>query len=76
MITLLYAALCTLLVLVLAGRVLANRATEPSGSSGGKCWQKRLATCCPGGASVLSSVEGISISTTGRFDQPWRRASI
>jgi hypothetical protein len=33
---------------------------------GAKCWQNRLATCAPGGASVSSSVEGISISTPAR----------
>ena len=39
--------------------------TRPSGSAGATCWQNRLATCRPAGASVSSSVEGISISTIG-----------
>ena len=38
---------------------------EIVGSSGATCWQKRLATCWPGGARMSSSVEGISISTIG-----------
>src|SRR5713226_8672530 len=34
-----------------------------------------LATCCPLGQSVSSSVEGIRTSTTGSRLQPWLRAS-
>lgn len=43
--------------------------------SGATCWQNRLATCRPAGASVGSSVEAITISTTGFFAQPLLRAS-
>ena len=45
---------------------------DPSGSSGATCWQNRLATCWPGGASVSSSVDEITISTIGSRDQPMR----
>ena len=53
----------------------ASSHDEPSGSSGATCWQNRLATCCPGGASVSSSVDEITISTIGSRDQPCVRAS-
>jgi len=39
------------------------------------CWQNRLATCIPGGASESSTTDGISTSTIGAFDQPCVRAS-
>ena len=38
------------------------------GSTGSKCWQKRLATCFPGGARSGSTVLGMSISTIGSRD--------
>ena len=53
----------------------ASSQLRPSGSCGATCCTNRLATCLPGGASVASSVEGISISTTGSRDQPCARAS-
>ncbi len=43
--------------------------------SGFACWQNRLATCAPGGASVASTVDGISNSTIGARDHPCVRAS-
>ena len=48
---------------------------SPFGSCGATCWQNRLATCCPRGARLSSSVEGISISTIGCF-RPALRARI
>src|SRR4029077_4030594 len=40
---------------------------EPSESFGATCWQKRLATCCPCGASVPSIVDGMTNSMIGRL---------
>ncbi len=48
---------------------------RPPAASGCTCWQKRLATCIPGGASESSTTDGISISTIGAADQPRVRAS-
>ncbi|HKU85032.1 MAG TPA: hypothetical protein VJV77_01720 [Casimicrobiaceae bacterium] len=39
------------------------------------CWQNRLATCMPRGASESSTTDGISISTIGARDQPCCLAS-
>ena len=51
------------------------RPGSTAGRSGCACWQNRLATCAPGGASVGSTVDGISISTIGARDHPCVRAS-
>src|SRR4026209_1758161 len=58
-----------------AGSRMASQ-SRPFGRSYAKCWQNRLATCFPGGARVESSVEGISISTTGARGQPSVRAAV
>ena len=55
---------------------LRNNAANVGGSSGANWWQNRLATCAPGGARLSSTVDGISISTIGFFDQPKAFASI
>ena len=58
-----------------ANSSLASSQLRPSGSWGATCCTNRLATCWPAGASVGSSVDGISISTTGSL-RPAVRARI